>query len=136
MDAEIDYELKAIAEEHRADFTQEFFRYRDFVEESLEAENWPELRFRLGQETSRDSKLVKAILSELRALLCTEDKRYSDVRRSAGVFSKVALPAVAAYVAGAVGISVGLASGGVAFIALAVFKVGKNVFCKTTKPST
>ena len=130
-----DPELLRVAEEWRARLDASFFQYRDYVEARLEENEWPEpLRF-YSAETGADesqARLVDMIMAELHLLLCSNDKRYGEVRKSGKVFSQAALPAVAAYVAGACGVSVGLATGGVAFIAIAVFRVGVGVFCRAS----
>jgi hypothetical protein len=130
-----DPQLLQIAEASRGRLDTSFFQYRDYVETKLENSEWPEpLRF-YSAETSVDesqARLVDLIVAELHLLLCTTDNRYKDVRSKGKIFSQAALPAVAAYVAGACGISVGLATGGVAFIAIAVFRVGVGVFCRVS----
>ena len=135
MNYEIDQELILIAEKSRAELGPDFFAYRDYVEECAAAQRWPDLQTRADKGVSHDVRLGTAAMQELYALFCTNDARYKEVRQKAGAFSKVALPAVAGYVAAAVGGPIGLASGAVALLAMAVFKLSVGVFCRMTKSS-
>jgi hypothetical protein len=83
-----------------------------------------------GGEGSTNQRIKAAVLGELRELLCTENVRYEDVRDHGRVITRTSLAGVSAYVAGAVGISAGAAMACVAFVALAVAKVGVGAFCR------
>ncbi len=101
------------AERNRGEVDALFIAYRDFVEESLSSGRWPEaVRFRDGSMSSVSVRLAQAVLVELRALLCTDDRRYAEIRKQGGKFSQVALPAVAGYVAGVLGLSTGRGNSG------------------------
>lgn len=123
-------ELSALAEPQRDDLGLEFFGYRDYVEGQLMEGHWPsEQKFR-GFHNAWSAKLSHAALAELRTLLCTSDERYAEVRTRGQDFTKAALPAVAGYVGAAAGVGIGLATAGVAFVALTILKVGLNTFCR------
>ena len=128
--------LAAIAENGRSEIPEEFFRHRRHVAACLEARMWPEpLVTRKATGSSGPwSRVAYAALAELRLLLCTQNKKYEDVRVKAGSFTKVALPAVSGYVAGTLDISLGVATACVAFVALCVFRLGAGVFCSMTEP--
>jgi hypothetical protein len=77
-------------------------------------------------------RIKDAVVLELRDLLCTDSVRYADVRTHGHVVSRASLASIAAYVAGALGITAGAATACVAFVALAVAKVGSGAFCRLT----
>jgi hypothetical protein len=127
----IDPDVALVAEEHRQVLDEEFFSVSNYIELSLSNGKFPEsLRFRDGAHDGKTLALVEATMKELRLLLCTNDKKYDEVRQQGSSFSKLALTAMAGYVAHACSISLGVATGGVAFLALAVFRVGVGVFCQ------
>jgi hypothetical protein len=124
-------ELVNLAESHRGDLDDTFFAYRDTIEMELLDGRSPDVRLRgLGD---RWASVTRAVLEELRLLLCTKDKRYDEVRKSGAGLTKLAIPSIAAYVAGALGLSLGLVTAVAAFLALVVLKVGAGAFCRVTE---
>lgn len=131
MSFEVAHELADIAERARGLLDAEFFRQRDYVDQCLTRGGWPASLLKRGSGGERRKpELVPAILEELVVLLCTDDRRYLDVRKKGADFSRVVLPVVAGYVAGTVGVPLAVATGAVAFIAISVLRVGQGVFCR------
>lgn len=127
-------DLAGIAENERASLDPDFFEYRDHIEHSLALADYPsEVRFRSLETNGFGAKLAAAALEELTLLLCTNDRRYAEVRARAGNFSNTVLPAVAGYVSATVGVSVAIAGAGVAFVALAILRVGVGSLCRAVK---
>ena len=137
-------ELMEFAESQRGKLPDRFFAELSAMEADLARGRWPqEPRSRSvrslasvpkKQQDALKPGLRSAILAELRLLLCGNDPRYRDVRERGKALSKAGLGAVSAYVAGAVGISLGVATAAVAFIALALCRLGVGVFCRITAP--
>lgn len=130
MTEEIDLELIEIAEQHREFLTDDFFEYRSYVEDSFQDKEWPNPLLSRGGKIGKLSKIVDAVLEELYLLLCSNHKRYKEVRKQGKAFSKIALPAVASYIGATFGISIGMATGFVGFLSISVFKIGTGVFCR------
>lgn len=131
----IDREMIELAENHRQSLGEEFFSYRDEIEANLLRSRWPEIPKARGPESTPERvKLADAILSELRVLLCTDEERYADVRKQGGAWSKTAITAVAGYITASLGVSAGLATGGVVFISLVILRVGVGAFCRVATP--
>ena len=127
-------ELAELAERHRGELPIGFFQSRDFIEASLSAGHWPdELRERAVIGRDEAARLANAVLKELHVLFCTSDSRYKGIREEGDKFCSIAVPAVASSVATALGITSGVATGAVAFVALAVLKIGTAVFCRLSK---
>lgn len=126
----IDLELIRLAESSRGELDRDFFQVRDFAQSRLEASVWPGLLAERGPWRESSARLVDACLHELRILMCTDDPKYSEVRRAGGGFSAACVPVVAGVVAASLGIATGVASAGVAFVALAVLEVGRNSLCR------
>jgi len=124
-----DEELALLAEQHRGDLPSGFDAVAHEVGLLLESGAAIETLTR-GVKSSLNHRIRAAVLSELRDLLCTDNKRYADVRAHGNTITKTSIASASAYVAGAVGISAAAATACVAFIALAVSKVGVGVFCR------
>ena len=127
-------ELVNLAELHRDQLTEDFFIYRDYIETSLANDQWPDdVLFRSLHHPSNyqeEVKMAEAILIEIYLLLCKKDDKYLEVRKQFNNFAKVAVPSIASYIAGTFGIAMGVATGAVSFLSIAVFNVGINVFCR------
>lgn len=131
MDDAVWNELVEIAEKHRALLPDGFLIQRDHIAACLErGERVGPLVFRSGAKGRKHLTIPYAVMSELRLLLCTGDERYAEVRRKGESFVKGALPAVSGFIAGSCGVSEGVATACVAFIALCVFKIGVGAFCQ------
>jgi len=88
-------------------------------------------RTRGTKKVSRLAKrYTKAIMAELFIFLCTDDRRYADLRKRGENFSGTAAAAVAGYVASALGLAVGVVTAGVAFAMLVLLRVGTGSFCR------
>lgn len=120
-------ELVLIAEEHRADLPPGFDALSKELEVLLATDRGIPDVTRGG---SLNHRIRQAALQELRGFLCTKDPRYDDVREHGKTITRTSLASIAAYVAGAVGISAGMATACVAFVALAVMNVGIGTFCR------
>jgi hypothetical protein len=123
------HDLILLAEEHRGDLPPGF----DAMSQELEVllangRDIPHLT--RGDGGSLNHRIRKAVLQELRGFLCTDDPRYAQVREHGGTITRTSTAGIAAYVAGAVGISAGMATACVAFVALAVLNVGVGTFCR------
>jgi hypothetical protein len=127
-----DLDLVLLAEEHRRNLPEGFESTANELSVLLET-GAPLHAMTRGSQGSMNQQIKAAVLRELRDLLCTNDKRYEDVRAHGKVITRTSLASVSAYVAGAVGISAGAAMACVAFVALAVAKVGVGAFCRIVK---
>jgi hypothetical protein len=126
-------ELREAAEGGRRALPDGFLPFLDYVESALSSGVKPQFFVSKGpgdDSTSQGTRLGWAVLEELKLLLCTEHPRYADVRTEGRVLAKTSVAAVAAYVAGAVGISMSIATAAVAFAVLLVARVGIAVFCR------
>ena len=85
-----------------------------------------------GPRAPLNQRIRRAVIMELRAFLCTGDKRYADVRAQGNALTRASLASVSGYVAAAVGISAGVATACVAFVALALANIGIGAFCQLT----
>jgi hypothetical protein len=135
------HELEELAESHRGKLPADFFTGLTELEADLARGRWPEeprprgeAQAKKGGKRKTKPGLRTAVLEELRLLLCTNDGRYKEVREQGQSLTKVGIAAVAGYVAAALGVSLGLATGAVAFIALAVLRVGAGAFCRLHPP--
>ena len=126
-----DLELVLLAEEHRRDLPAGFESAASELAVLLEA-GAPLTAATRGGAGSLNQRIKAAVLAELRELLCTNDVRYKDVREQGKVITRTSLPGVAAYVAATVGISAAAATACVAFVALAVAKIGVGAFCRVS----
>lgn len=133
MNNELPPEIIGLAEEHRNELSSDFFVYYDDLERQLGQRRLPE-RLRTRGETSEVwySELGPAIIDELRLFLCTNDERYASVREKGEGVGQTAIAAIAGSLAAQFGLAVGATTGAVAFIALAVMKIGVSVFCRLT----
>ena len=132
----MEHELAIVAEQHRHLLDAEFVRYRDEVAANLTAGRaMLPLTTRSGGSDDLWLRLATATVEELHYLFCTDDARYKDVRKRGSDFAKIALPSVAGYIAGTLGISLALATGAVALMAISVFRVGVGVFCRVARTS-
>lgn len=118
-----------IAEEYRAELPPGFDAVSQELVVLLQSDA-PIQALARGPGDSMNHRIRQAALQELRGLLCTNDRRYSDVRAHGKVITRTSLASVASYVAGAVGISAGMAMACVAFVALAVANVSVGTFCR------
>ena len=87
-----------------------------------------------GADAPLGARLRRAAVAELHKLLCTNERRYKEVRQEGHTLSKAAVAATAGYVAGTLDVSIGLATAAVGFVALAILKVGIGVFCRVVPP--
>ena len=123
-------DLVVFAEQYREYLSEDLFRYVDYVETSLLNAKWPEKIVTRGRKKNINSQIVDTILEEMFILFCTNDRRYGDVRKQGKAFYKYSTTAIAGYVSGVIGISLGIATGAVSFIMLSILRVGLNTFCK------
>lgn len=130
IDWEVDGDLLSLAESGRAMLGSDFFNARDAAESALE--RGQSISDVVARGASTEIRLVNAAIAELRDLLCTESDRYKNVRERGTSFANAAVPAIAGYLAGLLGVSVALATAGVAFVALTVLKFGAGIFCSLT----
>jgi len=131
-----DSDLVLLAEEHRADLPAGF----DALAQELGLliqEGRPLEDLTRGKSDSLNHRIRQATVQELREFLCTNDRRYAETRAHGKTITRASLASVAAYVAGAVGISAAMATACVAFVALAILNVGIGTFCRVTdEPKT
>jgi hypothetical protein len=123
-------DLVLLAEEHRANLPPGFNAVAQELTVLLETGQPIDVSDRGG---SLNLRIRQAVVRELRDFLCTDNKKYREVRAHGKVITRTSITSVAAYVAGAVGISAGAAMACVAFVALAVGNVGIGVFCRLSK---
>ncbi len=129
-------EVARLAEDYRPELPPEFFTFCDLVESALEHGEWPSLGpSRGGDAPFLSSAVIAAILEEIRLLLCTTNPRYTDIRRRGRSMLTAGIPAIAGYIAGVFGIPVASATGAVAFLVLAILRVGVAVFCRISAPN-
>jgi hypothetical protein len=122
-------ELRILAEDGVTLLPNDFGIHCAALEAAMTLGEWPELVSRLPAGLSLSQRLTNCIVDELYHLFCTEDERYAEVRGAGKSFTKHCLPTVAGFVAGSVGVTEAMASSAIAFVTLAVFKVGRNAFC-------
>lgn len=118
------------AEQHRQFLPEEFFNDLALVEAELEGGLIPEVLLSKGSGTRSIPGIRSSILHELHRLLCTEDPFYKDVRIQARRVSQEAAGLIGTLVAGTCGLFAGMVIGMVAFLSLAVMKIGTEVFCR------
>ena len=126
-----DSDLVLLAEEHRADLPAGF----DALAQELGLliqDGRPLGDLTRGKKDSLNHRIRHAAIQELRGFLCTNDRRYAEVRAHGKTITRTSLASVAAYVAGAVGITTAMATACVAFVALAILNVGVGTFCRVT----
>ena len=124
-------ELVLFAEEHRGSLPAGFDAAAQELTVLLQTGAEIDLLDR-GSRAPLNQRIRRAVIIELRAFLCTTDKRYAEVRRHGTALSRTSLASMSAYVAGAVGISAGVATACVAFVALAVTNISIGTFCQLT----
>lgn len=123
-----------MAESNRLHIDEDLLAFSAYVEHNLAQGKWPEATRAHGGRAGTARALVNdAILNQLYLLLCTDDPSYREVRSKGSVVSAGAVTAVAGYIAGAYSVGLAAATGGVSFVALAVFRVGIGVFCQLGK---
>lgn len=126
-------ELQELAEMGRKLLPKEFFAFNDSVDTLVRTGVLrPKTRTRDGSEESWSSRIGLAALEQLRMYLYTDDGRYKDVRAKGKSLARSAVQAIAAYIAGAFGLTVGVATAAVAFLALAITRIGVGTFCELT----
>ena len=126
-----DDDLILFAEEHRARLPAGFDAVAQELAVLLETGAEIDLLDR-GPRAPLNQRIRRAVIIELRACLCTADKRYADVRAQGKALSRASLASVSGYVAAAVGISAGVATACVAFVALAFANISIGTFCQLT----
>jgi hypothetical protein len=120
-----------LAEAGRKDLPGDFLEFCESLEGDLSTGLRPQPKTKRGAQTSIwVSKIGPAIVSELHALLCTRDSKYADVRRTGKGLAEKTIPALGIVIAGTFGVPEALATAAVAFVALAVFRVGVATFCR------
>lgn len=81
------------------------------------------------------NKYWQAVKNEIRLLICTKDKKYSELRKQlhdAAKHTKAPIVAmISATLAGSMGVAVGIISGLVAVAIFAIVQIGVNVYCAT-----
>jgi hypothetical protein len=122
--------LVLLAEEYRASLPPGFDAVAQEVTVLLETGSPIDT---VDRGDSVNQRIRQAVLRELRDFLCTDHKKYEEVRAHGRVITRMSITSVAAYVAGAVGITAGAAMACVAFVALAVGNIGTGVFCRLAK---
>lgn len=135
MNTKVDRELVELAEQYRSVVPDDFFREVDSLSADL-AQNRPLMKMtqKGGKRDQTSSRLKAAILEELSVLLCTDEPRYASVRNDSKKITKDAVHFMAGVIVATVGVTSGVATGGVAFIAIACARVGVGVFCKLNPP--
>lgn len=106
--------------------------YRLAIEEGVEVAG-----LRLGQEADVDNAMDlpfwHRVKVETRTLLCTDDKKYDELRRkmtqTKDATEKVGVPAIAAAVASVVGLEVALITPFVSLLLVSIGQVGIAAWC-------
>ena len=126
--------LERAMEKGRTQLPAGFFEYTEYSQAQIERGRWPsQWNERAGGAAKLPGTVfARAVLEELRVLLCTSDKKYDDVRRSGKSFAKIATTAVAGFVAGRFGIELAVASSAAAAGLLLVVRVGSESFCRAS----
>jgi hypothetical protein len=132
----IDPELIELAEEHRHLLPRGFNQEADAVEAAL-SKGQTLLAFRSkgrGKAKKSNVGIRAAVLEELRLFLCTEDVRYKDLQAGGKSLTKQSVLVIAGWVAATLGITTGIATACVSFLALAILRLGVATFCRLNPP--
>jgi hypothetical protein len=74
------------------------------------------------------------VLYEMHSLICTDDKRYADLRKALSITGSKSQTTIVSLIAAAVAAHIGLIAGSVvpfcALVLVAVARVGKNAYCR------
>jgi hypothetical protein len=131
MPDSIPHDVVSLAEESRGELPADFFLYYDDLQGALARGTIPEALSARGPDGSAwYGKIGPAILSELEVLLCTDDTKYAEVRKRGEQLGQTTIGAIGASVALQFGLTVAMATGAVAFIAIAIAKIGAATFCR------
>jgi len=138
MTKRVDPELVAFAEEHRQFLPEGFLEEVDALESELVQDRsiLPLRAKGRGRRKNSNVRIRAAILEELSLFLCSDDARYKDLRGTGKKLTKDATKFIAGVIVGTLGITSGIATGCVAFVALACMRVGIGVFCRLNPPPT
>src|SRR5579864_5992552 len=93
-------ELRRIAELHMGDLDSKLRQELVELTDDLRSGDWPVKVRQRGVHGDVRAEIPMAILEELKALFCTNDRRWSSVRKQSKDFSKAALYTIAGYIAG------------------------------------
>ncbi len=85
---------------------------------------------------ARNQSIRDLITRELSLYLCTEDPKYESLRAEGKNATTALVAMLGATVAAALGLPLAAATGCVAYVALAVAKLGAGVFCELYPPPT
>lgn len=134
----VNRELVSLAEQHRDEVPPDFIREMDSVEADLAAgRELTVVRSRGGSKSRRkvsSSDIKSAVMQEISIFLCTNDPKYKSLRGQGNVLGKDVVHFIAGFIVASLGIASGMATGCVAFAALACTKVGIAVFCRLNPP--
>lgn len=136
MVSRVERDLSAIAEAHRRFLPKGFEEEVAALEVELDGGRSVLAMRQKGKKVRKDSsiRIRTAILEELSLFLCSDHDRYRDLKESGAELSKESVQFISGVVVGALGVTSGVATGCVAFIALATLRVGIGVFCKLNPP--
>ncbi len=115
--------------QHRDALPPQFFSDLNIVEAELARGDLPEDLVSKGEPRDTIPGARSAILFELHRLLCTDDPFYGSVRSGAKEVTQDAAKIMGGVIAGTCGLTVLVATGMVAFLALAVMKLGAGLYC-------
>lgn len=137
MSARASRELVDIAEQYRSLVPQGFLAEVDTLASDL-VQNRPVVAMRSKGRRGvafTNARIKAAILDEISLFLCTDDARYEGLRGEGRELGKDAVHFIAGIVVGTLGLASGVATGCVAFVALACAKVGIGTFCRLNPPA-
>lgn len=74
--------------------------------------------------------LWESVKKQIYSMICTDSVDYVEIREKSKRGFKVFAGAVSAYIAGLLGVGVGVVAGLVALVLISVWKLGKNAWCE------
>jgi hypothetical protein len=135
-----DPELIELTQRYQKDMPAGFFTDLVGVASDLAVARRPVVSRTRGAEVATEAteevkgwstRLREAILDEIYLLVCTNDRKYKDVREAGKALSKPGVTAIAGTLSAVfAGVPIGLLTGAVAYLVLLVARVGANSLCR------
>lgn len=133
-------DLKRFVDDYRASlpagFDEEVLLLESDLAEGRKLATWQPrgAENEIDHVTINNVSLRNAILRELSLFLCSDHPRYADVRGRGKELTSISVSMIAGYLAATIGLSLGVATAAVGFIALAISRVSLGVFCQLCDP--